>query len=277
MDGDYLLFDWNNIPGEDSSKLIDHLQKCFKIDWLEQAEIEKSDDKKKITLTYGKKTITFKLEAQNKVVLELGKEKQYEYDFVKDDAKVLNVYNKEVLLKLKELDSEDDEGLEKLANDLIERSMADSRTIINSLHSDDEDESSKSKAVLQSTGEIMLIPLLHSLSPDVPEDYVWDMVTIVDMQMENRVRIAKALEAMLDDKRDLKMPVQDPGVEEMHIPRRVCDEAYRMLRQLLALEEGEMEQLFNIDAFLNLSNKEKDTEINRIRTSKKWIPLTEQF
>jgi len=277
MDEDYLLFDWNNIPGEDSSKLIDHLQKCFKIDWLEQAEIEKSEDCQKITLTDGKKTITLKLEAQNKVVLELGKEEQYEYDFVKDDAKTLNVYNKEVLLKLKELDSKDDEGLEKLAINIVEMSMADSRTIINSIHSDDEDESSKSKAVLQSTGEIMLIPLLQSLCPDVPEDYVWDMVTIVDMQIENRVRIANALEVMLEDKRDLKMPVQVPDAEETHIPRRVCDEAFRMLRQLLAFEEGEMDQFFNIDAFLNLSDEEKDAEIDRIRTSKKWISLTEQF
>lgn len=277
MDKDYLIFDWNSVPGEDSGKLIDHLQKCLKIHWLKNAEIEKSNDDQKITLTDGKNLITLNLEVQNKAVLELGDEELYEYDLIKVDEEVLNVYNKEVLLILRELDSEDDEGLEKLANNLVERSLADSRMIINSLHSDDEDESIKSKAVLQSASEIMLMPLIQSLSPDVPKDYVWDMFTIVDMQMDNRVRITKALEVMLDDKRDLKMPVQVPGTEETSIPRRVCDEAYRMMRQLLAFEEGEMEQFFNVDAFLNMIDEEKDAEIKRIRISKRWIPLTEQF
>ena len=277
MDRDYLLFDWNKVPGGDDEKLISHLQKCVKINWLENAEIKKSDDGQEITLSYGKKLVTLKLEVPNKVVLKLSDEELYEYDLIKEDEDALNLYNKDVILKLKELNSEDDEGLEKLSNNIVETSIAESKMIIDLLHSEHEDESSKSKAVLQSTGEIMLTPLLHSLNPDVPEDYVWDMTTVLDMQMENRVLIAKALDVMLDDKRDLKLPFQAPGIEETFTPRRVCDEAYRMMRQLLAFKEGEMEQFFNTDAFLNMSDKERDTEIKRFRTSKRWIPLTEQF
>jgi len=126
-------------------------------------------------------------------------------------------------------------------------------------------------------GDVAFTPLLGGLSPDVPEDYVWDMKTVMDLQLNNRVKLAKVLENMLEDKRSLEMPEPPPDTEEEFLPRRVCDEAYLLMRQLLSFEEGEEEQFFNTNAFLNLSDEEKDTEIKRVQTSKKWIPLTEQF
>ena len=274
---EYYLISWDDIPGRDSKQLIGHLEKCLKANWVKGAEIEKSDDNKTITVTDGKNSLTLRLaKERHAVVLKLGEEETYEYILRKENGK-LNIYNKEIVLILRELDSEDDEELEKLAKTITKRSWKDPRVVVNIWHSDDEDDSSKAAAVLLSMEDIALTPLLDALSPDIPEDYVWDMETIVEIQMENRIKIAKALEDMLQDKRFIKLPELPPSTEESHAPRRVCDEAYLIMRRLLSFEEDEEEQFFNSNEFLNMTDEEKDAEISRAKASKRWIPPPEQF
>ena len=45
---DSYLFSWDEIPGNDSKRLIDFLKKNYSIDWLKTAKIEKIDDNKTI-------------------------------------------------------------------------------------------------------------------------------------------------------------------------------------------------------------------------------------
>ncbi|VVB55532.1 Patatin-like phospholipase [uncultured archaeon] len=45
---DSSLFSWDEIPGNDSKRLIDFLKKNYSIDWLKTAKIEKIDDNKTI-------------------------------------------------------------------------------------------------------------------------------------------------------------------------------------------------------------------------------------
>lgn len=276
MEKDHYVFNWKDVPGKDSEALIDHLHKCLEASWVTSAEIEKSEDQKRITVTDGENALTLTRKERTDVVLDLGEEQTYAYE-VHEEGENVYIYVKDVSLILRELDSEDDEGLEDLANKIAERSWNDPHVVVRILRSDDEDDVSKARAVVLSMGDIVLTPLLGALCPDVPENYVWDMQTLVDIQMENRVKIAKALETMLEDKRPLKMPDLAPDTEESFAPRRVCDEAYLTMRRLLAFEESEEEQFFNANDFLNMTDEEKDGEISRAKTSKRWIPLTEEF
>lgn len=38
------LFNWDNIPGKDEGKLIEHLEQKYGVDWVRTAKIEKSND-----------------------------------------------------------------------------------------------------------------------------------------------------------------------------------------------------------------------------------------
>jgi len=274
MSHKYFLFKWDDVPGRDDGQLISHLEKCLGASWAKNAEIKKDSTNKTITVTDGKNSVTFKLE--NVAVLDLGKGETYEYDVKREGGK-LTIYNKEAAFILRELGAEDDEELRKLGSAVSERSLKEPRTVVKVLHSAEEDDFLKAAAVLLSMEDVALRPLLDTLSPDVPERHVWDMQAIVDLQVKNRLQIAKALENMLDDKRPIPPPETPPSVEEKPIPRRVCDEAFMMMRKLLAFEETEEEQFFNADAFLNMSDVERDAEIQRARTSKKWTPLAQQF
>ncbi len=175
------------------------------------------------------------------------------------------------------LDKEDDTGFENLANMISETSWKEPRELVNILHNGQKEESQKASIVLLNLGDLIFTPLLDSLSSESPDDYVWDMQSIMKIQLENRAKIAKILNNMLLDKRPLKLPLLPGYVEEKPIPRRVCDEAYLMLRHLLSFEEDEETLFLNEDLFLNMTDEEKDREILRAKSSKRWIPLTEQF
>lgn len=268
----HLVFNWNEVPGKDSKKLLDHLEKCLKLGWVGNAEIKKSDDNKTISVTNGKNHLTLRQKDTAKLELDGGET----HDYGLETNNEINVYNIEALLVLRDLDFDDDQGLENLARTISENAWKDPRIIVGLLHSKDEDDAGKARTVLLSIGDTALTPLVESVSPDIPEKYVWDMKTIINIQMETRLRIVRLLEKMLEDKRPVEMPELPPGTEEKYVPRRVCDEGYLLMRRLLAFEEGEEDRFFNADAFLQMENKERDAEIIRAKASRRWIPLTGQ-
>jgi len=178
---------------------------------------------------------------------------------------------------LKSLNPEDEKGLEAFAEKIILKAREETHKIINIMHSGNKIEADKASAVLLDLGDLVLRPILDSLDSDNAGNYIWEMETVVSHQLQNRSKIATVFNDMLLDKRTLKKPDLFGAVEEEYIIRRVCDEAYLMMRRLLALEEDEEEQFINKDIFLNMSDEEKDNEISRVKSTKKWINLTTLF
>jgi hypothetical protein len=103
---------------------------------------------------------------------------------------------------------------------------------------------------------------------------IGDLELAVDAQLANRSRIVAALDGMLDDTTLLKTEKLSGHVEEQPVPTRVCDEAYMLLRRLLAREDTEA-VIFNRQAFLDMTDEERDAEIERLRTSHEWTVLIE--
>jgi hypothetical protein len=56
------LFSWDDIPGNDSERLVNHLVKDLKIDWAKNAESRKTDDRKTINVTKDRNSLELKLE-----------------------------------------------------------------------------------------------------------------------------------------------------------------------------------------------------------------------
>lgn len=88
------LFSWDNIPGNDSQRLIEFLTHKFDIDWIKTAEIEKIDDGRTIRLT--DKNNFLSLELNNKkteVNLEINYGETYYELIVKIENSKLNIYD----------------------------------------------------------------------------------------------------------------------------------------------------------------------------------------
>ena len=88
--GDY-LFEWNDATGNNTTQFEQFLENEMKVDWVNYAEINKSEDNKNITVTYGAGLLTAKLdEEKKKVKVEYGDlNRKY---ILKKENNDLNVY-----------------------------------------------------------------------------------------------------------------------------------------------------------------------------------------
>jgi hypothetical protein len=179
-----------------------------------------------------------------------------------------------VEMTLKKIDPDDIEKLETLAREIRERSLKDVQAVVRIFHSDNLDEAAKASVVLTALGDVAFSPLVESLPVDQRMLLVSDMHSLVEIQLANRVQIVAQLEKMLDDKTLLPIKEPPPHIEEKPLPRRVCDEAYLMMRSLFALEDAES-AVFSESAFLEMTDEDRDSEIARVRSSGKWVSLIE--
>jgi hypothetical protein len=172
----------------------------------------------------------------------------------------------------------DDKGAQAMSEAMKQRGWEQPRQLVGVIHDpkQQEDTLQKARFLLLLAGDLALTPLLDSIDPSVPDKMVWDLTNAVQIHRENQARIVKRLESLLVDKRLLPLPENLGDIEEKPKPRRVCDEAYLLLRQLLAFDDEEA-SMVNSGLFIrSMSEKERDQEIERLQKTKKWIALGEQ-
>ena len=136
------------------------------------------------------------------------------------------------------------------------------------------DRAAQARVLVGRLEELAAGPLLDAAPADA-STAVWMTATAAAAVVGLRSRVALRLQPMLADRRLLPSPPADPRVEEPVRPRRVCDEAYLMLRELL--NTGESRTAFVMDrwAFLRLPEPERDAEIARAAAGQPFARLLE--
>jgi hypothetical protein len=74
----------------------------------------------------------------------------------------------------------------------------------------------------------------------------------------------------------LAPPEMPMNTEETTLPKRVCDEAYMLLRQLCSYDGAEDAMVNERIIIYTMSEKERDAGIDRFLHEKKWISLQEK-
>lgn len=183
----------------------------------------------------------------------------------------LKMENKTLESQLKEIKLTDNKKLDSLSKAITDNSRKDVTELVKILHSTNEEESRKASMVLMSLGDLVITPMLDSLDTKDADNYAWEMDIILSQYLQNRNKITLVLNSMLLDKRTLKDPELQGPLEEKPASRRVCDEAYLMLRKLTSFKETEEDLMINERRFLDMTDEERDKEISRIKSSKEWI------
>lgn len=184
---------------------------------------------------------------------------------------------KNISSRLRDIKIMENNKLDSLSTEIKTRSRKDTYELIQILHSEKDEDIKKASMVLMAIGDLAITPLLESLDSNNADNYVWETDLALSLHLQNRNKISKNINSMLLDKRLLKDPELNGIVEEKPISRRVCDEAYLMLRKLLSYKEDEESLMTNERLFLRMTNEEKDKEIDRLKSSKEWISLSEHF
>jgi hypothetical protein len=184
---------------------------------------------------------------------------------------------KNLASRLNEIKIMENQKLDSLSEEIKIRSRKDANDLVKILHSGKDEEVKKASMVLMSIGDLSITPLIDSLNSDNADNYVFETDIALSLHLQNRNKITGIINSMLLDKRLLKGPELKGVVEEKSVPKRVCDEAYLMLRKLLAHKEDEELLMTNERMFLNMSNGERDKEIDRLKSSGEWISLSEKM
>jgi len=88
------LFSWDNVPGNDSERLLRFLRDDLNIGWVENAEILKSDDSKIIRIFKDENSAEIMIdEKKGKATLKIGDDRTHNLQVKKEGSK-LNIYNK---------------------------------------------------------------------------------------------------------------------------------------------------------------------------------------
>jgi hypothetical protein len=184
---------------------------------------------------------------------------------------------KSLAARISEIKIMENTKLDSLGEEIKTKARNDTYELIKILHSGNKDNSQKASMVLMSLGDLLISPMISSLDTDDADNYSWEMDVILSAHLENRNKICRILNSMLLDKRQLTGPELEGAVEEKPVPKRVCDEAFLMLRRLIAYNENEEELMSNERIYLDMTNDERDKEIDRFKSSNEWISLSEKM
>jgi hypothetical protein len=96
------LFNWDEIPGNDSLRLIDFLKQKFSIDWVKTAKIEKIDNGMTIRLSIEKKNLLLKLNTE-KTKLNIEIDNRTDGFIAKRENDKLNIYENDYKTRIDNL------------------------------------------------------------------------------------------------------------------------------------------------------------------------------
>ena len=164
-------------------------------------------------------------------------------------------------------------ALDAVAKKVEREARAAARYAVANLAASDRKVAGSAIAVVIRLKDLAIVPLLDAPEASEADDRVWRIENMVDAQLELRQRIVGRLPKMLDD--PTAVPIGSGGVAETAPPpRRVCDDAYVLLRRLLNTAESAEQQHASTNAFLALPDDRKDEQIRNARNGT-WTRLAD--
>jgi hypothetical protein len=125
-------------------------------------------------------------------------------------------------------------------------------------------------AVLRALEELAVRAILDT-APRGPARRAGDSVGIASAACNAFAdRFTTDLTKLLDNTTRIPVPKSARPVEDPEPPRRLCDEAYLLLRRWQKPEEAALARELNRREFLRLEMAERDAEIDRYRRTKGW-------
>lgn len=115
----------------------------------------------------------------------------------------------------------------------------------------------------------LLAGLYAETHPD-PTSRAWFLTQLVESEVHLRGQLAARLQEALCDQERLHLPEPPAPIEQAVPQRRVCDEAYLLLRQLCHPEEDRVGFSVERDAYLQMPEEKRDELIERALQQKTW-------
>lgn len=175
-----------------------------------------------------------------------------------------------------DLNLDDEQAIEELAERIRLRAIKEPQELMRLVHADDKETRDKASMLLLSVGATVLPALVEAIDSASIDNQVWDLESAVEIQLRTRDRLVALLESMLSNKTPLPPPELSGQVEEKPPSLRACDQAYLILRTMLAMRAADAE-MANREIFLDMEESERDEEIARFTKTGVWTELQESL
>jgi hypothetical protein len=163
----------------------------------------------------------------------------------------------------------DQAQVEALASSLALAARAAPQAAVELSLGADEDASIKAKRFLLQMEDLAIVPWLEAPNPASPEHRVLVIAQSVDAELALRRKVIARIDKLLDDRTPVAVRTTGPA-EQKPPRRRVCDEAYLLMRQMVHFGEPPMEAGVQASMFLNAPADFKDAQIKKARASNVW-------
>jgi hypothetical protein len=170
---------------------------------------------------------------------------------------------------LEQLRPLDEAKVRDLASSLAEAARGAPRAAVEVALGADERASIKARRLLLGMEELAIVPLAEAPRAPAAEARVFLIRQAVEAELALRRKVIARLDALLDDRSPVPIRVDGP-IEQEPPPRRVCDEAYLLMRRMVHLGEDRTEAAVDAGMFLDAPDEFKDAEIKKARASNTW-------
>jgi hypothetical protein len=137
-------------------------------------------------------------------------------------------------------------------------------------------EEQKAARVLASTRELAVVPWAQVARTTAAARSLEALVQACQTYAAARDDVLAGLSKMMQRKTLMPPPPTAGMTEEKELPSRECDEAYLLARRLSKTDESDLAHILARREFLLLSPTQRDTEIQSVQKSGKWMRLVEQ-
>jgi hypothetical protein len=163
----------------------------------------------------------------------------------------------------------DEPKVKALASSLLRTAREAPQTAIEVSLGDDESASIKARRLLLGMEDLAIVPLVEAPSSPAVEDRMFMIKRAVEAEIALRRKVIARIDALLDDRSPVPVTISGP-IEVKPPPRRVCDEAYLLMRRMVHFGEAQTEAAVDADMFLKAPDEFKNAEIRRARASSTW-------
>jgi hypothetical protein len=174
---------------------------------------------------------------------------------------------------LERLESDDDDsGIARIVRSALEEGRSAAEAAVE-VWLEGSPLSRRALSVVLALEDLAVAPLARSRIPAPPSDRSLRMRMLARAARAAQTRAVQALLVALDDVTDLG---SRGGIGESQTPvRRVCDEAYLHLRDVLLADSTTIQAALNAEAFLNAPESERDAHIREAKTSRVFRRLVD--
>ena len=178
--------------------------------------------------------------------------------------------------RLRQVDAGSPAEMDALAKSVTEEARQETREAVKFWLSGGPELSQKAMSLLGRLDDLAIVPLAETSGlHDVRQD-AWLLRTIGEVETELRSRVVARVARMLDDPRRIPLRSYPRPSPEKAPMRRICDEAFLLMRRLMDPSEGQEQYERYAGSFLGMPERERDQQIRKAKEARVWKHMLEE-